>query len=83
MPAKVAIRAVLSAIALMNRPERCAWYVTDSDCSGGRRGPGTFRRQEGGRWVFLDKQYHKTYAHSWRPIGQIALDMEQARMKQL
>ena len=33
--------------------------------------------------MFLDKQYHKTYAHSWRPIGQIALDMEQARMKQL
>ena len=84
-PKSMAKRAILSAIGLMNRTEaeKYTWIVTKSECSGDHPGQGAFRRFENGQWVLMDKQFRRSYAQSWRPVGQVALDMEQARMKQL
>ena len=84
-PKSVAKQAILSAIGLINRTEaeKYAWIVTKTECSDDHPGSGAFRRFENGQWVLMDKQFRRSYAQSWRPIGQVALDMEQARMKQL
>lgn len=80
--------AVLSAIGLMNMSQRVTWYETRTDCSADHVGVGRRRRRVANpqpgdpEWEILDSVEHKSLI-SWRPIGQIALCMETARVEVL
>ena len=86
-PDKFAKGLVLKAIGTMNRTDKdqVTWTVTESDFSDDHHAPITQRRRRvgeaGPEWEFMSEIQHKSCVMNFRPLGQIALDMEIMRVQ--